>query len=116
MLVKSAQTSDHVQDLEETFHTLRQHRTKLNPTKCAFGVTSEKFLEFFISQYEIEANPEKIKTIIDMRHPNTKKKVQQLNGKIIALSRFIFRSAERCLSFFKILRQTKDFSWPNECR
>ena len=51
-----------------------------------------------------------------MRHLNTKKEVQQLNGRIIALSRFIFRLVERCLPFFKILRQTKDFSWLNECR
>ena len=51
-----------------------------------------------------------------MQHPNTKKKVQQLNERIIALSRFISRSAERCLLFFKTLRQTKDFFWPNECQ
>ena len=86
MLVKSAQILDHVQDLEETFRTLRQHRMKLNPTKYAFGVTSEKFLGFLISQRGIEANPEKIKAILGMRHPNTKKEVQQLNEKIVALS------------------------------
>ena len=110
ILVKSAQASDHVQDLEETFHTLRRHRMKLNPTKCTFGVTSEKFLGFLISQCEIEANPEKIKVIINMGHPSTKKKVQQLNGRIITLSRFISRSVKRCLPFFKTLRQIKNFS------
>ena len=51
-----------------------------------------------------------------MRHPNTKKEVQQLNERIIALSRFISQSTKRCLPFFKILRQTKDFSWPDGCR
>ncbi|XP_073107294.1 uncharacterized protein [Elaeis guineensis] len=50
-----------------------------------------------------------------MRNLNTKKEVQQLNRRIIMLSQFISRSAERCLSFFKILRQEKDFSWPDEC-
>ena len=83
---------------------------KLNPIKCVFGVTLGKFLGFLISQREIEANPEKIKAIIDMRHTNTKKKVQQLNGRIITLSRFISRSVERCLPFFKTLRQIKNFS------
>ena len=89
---------------------------KLNPTKCAFGVISGKILRFLVSQQGIEANPEKIKAIIDMRHPDIKKEVQQLNGRIIALSRFISRSAERCLPFFKTLRQAKHFSWPDECR
>ena len=89
---------------------------KLNPTKCAFGVTSEKFLGFLISQRGIEANLEKIKAIVDLRHPNTKKEVQQLNEKIVALSRFISRSTERCLPFFKTLRQAKGFFWSDECR
>ena len=50
MLVKSVQTSDHVQDLEKTFRTLRRYWMRLNPTKCTFGVTSKKFLGFLVSQ------------------------------------------------------------------
>ena len=49
MLVKSLQTIDHVRNLEEAFSILRRHHMKLNPTKCAFRVTSEKFFKFFIS-------------------------------------------------------------------
>ena len=115
MLVKSLQTSDYIQDLEEAFGMLRRYRMKLNPIKCAFEVTSEKFFEFFISQWEIDANPEKIKTIINMKYPSSKKEIQQLNGRIVALSRFISRSIKRCLPFFKILWQTKDFLWSDEC-
>ncbi|XP_077248571.1 uncharacterized protein LOC143888135 [Tasmannia lanceolata] len=37
MLVKSQSAQDHVSDLKETFHVLREHNMKLNPTKCAFG-------------------------------------------------------------------------------
>ena len=51
-----------------------------------------------------------------MKHPSFKKEIQQLNEKIAALCRFISRLAERCLSFFKILRQAKDFPQSNECR
>ena len=50
MLVKSTQTTDHIWDLEEAFSILRRYQIKLNPTKCAFRVTSEKFLEFLMSQ------------------------------------------------------------------
>ncbi|KAM1075035.1 hypothetical protein ACFX2B_019701 [Malus domestica] len=46
---------------------------RLNPNKCAFGVGSGKFLGFMISQRGIEANPEKIKEIIDMKEPGSKK-------------------------------------------
>ena len=49
MLVKNKEELAHLDDLKETFATLRQYQMKLNPTKCAFGVASGKFLEFMVS-------------------------------------------------------------------
>ena len=49
MLVKSKEELAHLDDLRETFATLRQYQMKLNPSKCAFGVTSGKFLGFMMS-------------------------------------------------------------------
>jgi hypothetical protein len=49
------------------FDRLRLTRTKLNPDKCVFGVTTGKLLGFLISCRGIEANPEKIRTIEAMR-------------------------------------------------
>ena len=49
MLVKSKEESTHLDDLKETFTTLRQYQMKLNPSKCAFGVVSGKFLGFMVS-------------------------------------------------------------------
>ena len=60
MLVKSIQEDDHLSNLQETFETLRSYNMKLNPRKCAFGVTAGKFLGFMVSQRGIEVNLEKI--------------------------------------------------------
>ena len=49
MFVKSKEESIHLDDLEETFTTLRQYQMKLNPSKCAFGIASRKFLGFMVS-------------------------------------------------------------------
>ena len=49
MLVKSKEAKTHLDDLQETFDTLRRYRMKLNPTKCVFGVSSGKFLGFMVS-------------------------------------------------------------------
>ena len=54
-------------DLEETFDTLKQYNMKLNPSKCAFGVSSRKFLGFMVLNRGIEANPDKIQAILDMK-------------------------------------------------
>ena len=75
MLVKSKEEEDHLVDLKETFNTLRQYNMKLNMSKCAFGVSSDKFLEFMVSQRGIEVNPEKVRAILEMSFPKTVKKV-----------------------------------------
>ncbi|KAL0458116.1 UNVERIFIED_CONTAM: Polyprotein P3 [Sesamum latifolium] len=69
MLVKSKKAEDHTKDLEETFSVLRKYKLKLNPAKCAFGVQGGRFLGFMVTQRGIEANPLKIKAIIDMKAP-----------------------------------------------
>ena len=69
MLVKSRREEDHLEDLRETFDTLCSYNMKLNPGKYAFGVTAGKFLGFMVSQRGIEANPDKIRAIIEMTPP-----------------------------------------------
>ena len=76
MLVKSKEKKDHLDDLKETFNTLRSYSMKLNPSKCAFGVSSRKFLGFMVSQKGIKANPEKVRAILEMSSPKTIKEVQ----------------------------------------
>ena len=62
---------------------------KLNSNKCAFGVTTGKFLGFMVSQRGIEVNPEKVRAITELEPPRMVKEVQSLNGKIVALNRFV---------------------------
>ena len=80
MLVKSLDEGSHLDNLQETFETLRRYKMKLNPSKFAFGVSSEKFLGFMVSQRGIEANPDKIQAISDMEPPKNIKEVQLLTG------------------------------------
>ena len=60
-MVKSRREDHHLEDLKETFDTLRSYNMKLNPSKCAFGVTVGKFLGFIVSQIDIKVNPNKIR-------------------------------------------------------
>ena len=82
---------------------------KLNPSKCAFRVSSRKFLGFMVSQRGIEANPGKIQAILDMEPLKNIKEVQSLTGRVAALNRFVFKATDKCLPSFKILR--KAFEW-----
>ncbi|XP_059627213.1 uncharacterized protein LOC132270006 [Cornus florida] len=87
MLVKSLKAQDHLVDLQETFQVLRKHQMKLNPSKCAFRVSSGKFLGYMVSRRGIEANPEKVQAILNMQSPASTKELQRLIGRIAALNR-----------------------------
>ncbi|SPT20406.1 unnamed protein product [Triticum aestivum] len=114
IVVKSKDKATLVQDLDETFANLRKINLKLNPEKCVFGVPSGKLLGFFVSQRGIEANPDKIKAIEQIEAPKRVKDVRKLAGCVAALSRFISRSAERALPFFKILKKAGPMQWTPE--
>ena len=66
MLVKSIKAELHVDHLAESFQVLKDYKMKLNPTKCAFGVSAGKFLGFIFNSRGIETNPDKIKAVLDM--------------------------------------------------
>ena len=66
MLVKSVKAKLHVDHLAESFQVLKDYKMKLNPTKCAFGVSAGKFLGFIINSRGIEANLDKIRIVLDM--------------------------------------------------
>ncbi|GKV11062.1 hypothetical protein SLEP1_g22348 [Rubroshorea leprosula] len=106
IVVKSLKAGDHLTDLEETFNNLRKNKMRLNPAKCIFGVESGKFLSFMVSKRGIEVNPEKIKAVAEMEPPKSMKDIQRLTRRVAALHRFISKSADKCLPFFKIMRST----------
>ncbi|XP_052172223.1 uncharacterized protein LOC127788152 [Diospyros lotus] len=102
MLIKFEQVTDHVSDLREMFGVLKSYQMKLNPLKCAFGIASRKFLGFMVNNNGIEANPDKIKALLNMRlpvrkkeyKPRTKIKDQALENFIAEFTRPIDEEAE----------------------
>ena len=111
MLVKSEKSVDHVDHLKQSFDILRTYQMKLNPTKCSFGVRAETFLGYMVTRHGIEANPEQIKAIMEIKSPKNIKEVQRLTGRVAALNRFISRSSDKCHLFYHVLRKNKGFNW-----
>jgi hypothetical protein len=114
IIIKTRESHTFIEDLEETFANLRKVNIKLNPAKCAFGVPSGKMLGFLVSHHGIEANPDKVKAIKETRPPRNLKEMQRLTGCMAALGRFIARSGEKALPFFKPMKRTGKFEWTPE--
>jgi hypothetical protein len=104
-----------INDLKETFDNLDKFKLKLNLTKCSFGVAAGQLLGFLVSARGIEANPEKIRAILTMGKPAKLHKVQQLTGRVAALSRFIAWLGEKALPFYTLMKKShKKFEWTEE--
>ncbi|XP_073017859.1 uncharacterized protein [Primulina eburnea] len=89
--------------MEKTFATLMHDGIKLNPAKCIFGVKSGKFLGFIVTDWGIEVNQEKVKSMLCKPSPRSVKEVQKLTRRIASMSRFISRSAHMSYPFFQVL-------------
>jgi hypothetical protein len=116
IIVKSKKTGDLVPDLTEVFAKLRQHRVKLNPEKCVFGVPRGMLLGFVVLERGIEANPDKISAIMDMGPIKNLKGVQRVTGCLAALSHFIARLGERSLPLYKLMKKSDHFTWTPEAQ
>ena len=114
MVVKSILAEDYLSDLWAVFNTLRRHRLKLNASKCAFSIGSEKFLGFMVTQQGIEANSNQITAILNLKPPKTIQEVQRLTRMATALNRFISRSAEKCRPFFDLIKKGNNFQWGDQ--
>ena len=115
MVVKSKLVSEHLTDLTSIFEILREHKLRLNASKCSFGVGSGKFLGYIVTHRGIEVNPDQIKAINNLQPPWNPKKVQKFTEMMAALNRFISRSADRCRPFFLLLHKWKEFEWSEKC-
>ena len=60
-----------------------------------------------------QSQSKKVKAILEMLLPKTVKEVQQLIGKVTALNKFVSRATDKCLLFFKTLKQA--FVWMDKC-
>ncbi|RVX20873.1 Transposon Ty3-I Gag-Pol polyprotein [Vitis vinifera] len=73
IVVKSKTREEHVLHLQKVFHLLRKYDMKLNPSKCAFGVSAGKFLGFMVSQRGIEVSPEQVKAVMETPPPGARR-------------------------------------------
>ena len=116
LVVKSRSQTDHLQDLREVFERLRKYQLRMNPLKCAFGVSSGKFLGFIVRQRGIEIEQAKIDAIMKMPEPKNIHELRSSQGKIAYLRRFISNLAGRCQPFSHLMRKDVPFNWDHACR
>ena len=58
IVVKIKAKSEHINDPENIFGILKEHKLRLNASKYSFGVESRKFLGYMVTHHGIKVNPD----------------------------------------------------------
>jgi hypothetical protein len=113
VVIKSLDNESHLDDVRKTLECTRQHGLKINPNKCAFGVSAGEFLRFLVHEGGIEVGKKSMKAIDEVVPPTNLKELQSLLGKINFVRRFISNLSQKVLPFSPLLRLKKDqkFVW-----
>ena len=93
---------------KKTNHNLNMWKANL---KCAFGVSSGKFLGFLVHSRGIDVDPAKATAIETMRPPVTVKELKSFIGKVSYIRRFIPGLASITSAFTKLLKKGQIFEW-----
>ena len=72
----------------------------MNLKKCTFGVTCRKLPGYMVSERGIEADPDKIKAILNMLALRTERVIRGFLGRLQYISRFIARLTNICEPIF----------------
>ncbi|GJU94371.1 reverse transcriptase domain-containing protein [Tanacetum coccineum] len=119
LVIKSHMEHEIIRDMEETFKTLKEINMTLNPKKCSFEIKEGTFMGYKVNTEGIMVCPDKVGAVLNLSYPKCLKDIQKLNGKLASLNRFLSKSVEKSLPFFKTLKKcTKksDFQWTAEAK
>jgi hypothetical protein len=118
VVVKSVGFEDHMTYLKLSLERMKEYGLQMNPLKCAFEVTSGRFLGFIVHEHGIQIDPKKIECIRKIGEPVCKKDVQKFLCKINYFRRFISNIAGRVEFLLPLvqLKHEEEFIWGAEQR
>ena len=71
------------------FDRCRLYKLKMNPLKCAFGISAGKFLGFLVHNRGIDIDLAKASAIATMKAPTSHKELKSFLGRLSYIKRFI---------------------------
>jgi hypothetical protein len=111
IVVKSKKREDHLETLRKVFDRCRLYKLKMNPLKCAFGVSAGKFLGFLVHNRGIDVDPAKASAIVTMKAPTSHKELKSFLGRLSYIRRFILGLAAVTAVFTPLMKKEVPFVW-----
>uniref|UniRef100_A0A2N9I1I7 Integrase catalytic domain-containing protein n=1 Tax=Fagus sylvatica TaxID=28930 RepID=A0A2N9I1I7_FAGSY len=116
IVVKSKKRENHLETLRKVFDRYRLYKLKMNPLKCAFGVSAGKFLGFLVHNRGIDVDPAKASAIATMKAPTSHKELKSFLGRLSYIRRFIPGLAAVTAVFTPLMKKGVPFVWSMACQ
>uniref|UniRef100_A0A2N9J5I9 Reverse transcriptase domain-containing protein n=1 Tax=Fagus sylvatica TaxID=28930 RepID=A0A2N9J5I9_FAGSY len=116
VVVKSKTREGHLETLRKVLERCRVFKLRMNPLKCAFGVSAGKFLGFLVHKQGIDVDPAKSTAIATMKPPTNVKQLKSFLRRLSYIRRFIPGLALLTSSFSHLLKKNMPFVWSQECQ
>ena len=105
IVVKSRRGKEHFHVMRKVFERCRTFKLRMNPLKCAFGVSSGKFLGFLVHSRGIDVDLAKAMAIATMKSLAMVNELKSFLGKVSYIQRFIPGLASITSAFTKLLKK-----------
>jgi hypothetical protein len=113
VVIKSVGFREHMANLKVSSERMRKYGLRMNPMKCAFGVSVGRFMGFIVHEHGIQIGPKKVESINRMEEHTCKRDMQKLLGKVNYLMRFIANLDGKIGLFMPLLKlkHKDEFAW-----
>jgi hypothetical protein len=115
IVVKSKRREDHLETLKMVFERCHLYKLKMNPLKCAFGVSAEKFLGFLVHNHGIDVDLVKASAMATMKAPTSHMELKSFLGRLSYIRRFIPGLPAVTVVFTPLMKKGVPFAWSTAC-
>ena len=117
IFIHSVSWQDHLQALTAVLARLRHHGLTARPSKCRFGYQEAQYLGFIVGRNSVAPKTDKIKPLLSLKPPTTKKNLKSLLGLVSFYRKFIPGAATLTAPLTEMLRKTyrEPLIWDRQC-
>lgn len=113
-IIATESEREHNEVLNHVMLRALQNNVKFNPKKLQFKVSSVKYLGMIFSKEGVAPEPERVKSIVALKEPQSKKELQSVLGVTNYLSKFVHNMSQLTEPLRQLLKKNVDFVWTKD--
>ncbi|XP_037974858.2 uncharacterized protein K02A2.6-like isoform X1 [Plutella xylostella] len=111
ILIASSTLESHIETLYKVLDRIRDYGLKIKKQKCVFFTNEIKFLGYIIDKNGIRVDPEKVRSILEMRAPKDLYELRSFLGMVNFYGKFIKNLSFILAPLYELLKKNNSWIW-----